>query len=49
MKKMNTLIGETIHIKLKCVMHWNKMVPFMNPSILVDFSNGAKFVVTPTS
>ncbi len=46
-EKMGTLFDETIHITLGCAMHLhchqNKVVPFMKPTILVDFSNGIKF------
>ncbi len=46
-KKTSTLLDEMIHIMFKCAMHlhgrWNKMVPFMKPSIFVDLSNGTKF------
>jgi hypothetical protein len=45
--KIGTLLNETIHIMLGCAMHFhgdrNKVVPFMKPSILADFSNGVKF------
>ncbi len=47
MEKMNTFLDETIHITPKCAMHlhdhWNKMVPLVKPSILVDLNNGVKF------
>ncbi len=46
-EKTGTLPNQMIHIMLKCVVHLhghqNKMVPFMKPSIFVNFSNGAKF------
>jgi hypothetical protein len=47
MEKIGTLLDETIHITIKCVMHLyghrNKVVPLMKPSISTDFSNGTKF------
>jgi len=47
MEKTSTLPDETIHITLGCTMHlhghWNKVLPFMKPSILVDHNNGVKF------
>jgi hypothetical protein len=46
-EKMSTLLDGTIHIAPGCAMHlhghWNKMVPLMKPSILVDFNNSVKF------
>jgi hypothetical protein len=46
-EKMSTLANEMIHITPQCTMHlhghWNKVMPHMKPSILADFSNGAKF------
>ncbi len=46
-EKTSTFPDKTIHIKLECAMHLhghqNKVVPFMKPSILADFSNGVKF------
>ncbi len=36
-----------IHITFERTVHfhgyWNKMVPFVKPSIIADLSNGAKF------
>jgi hypothetical protein len=47
MEKMNEFPNETIHITPRCAMHlhghWNKVVPLMKPSILVDLNNGVKF------
>jgi hypothetical protein len=47
MEKTSTLFDETIHITLKCAVHFhghrNKVVPFTKPSIFADFSNGTKF------
>ncbi len=47
MEKMGTFLDDTINIMPKCAMHLhdhhNKMVPFMKPSIFVDFNNGVKF------
>jgi hypothetical protein len=47
MEKTNTLPNEMIHIMPEYAVHlhghWNKMVHFMKPSILVNFSNGIKF------
>ncbi len=47
MEKMGTLLDETIHIMPRCAMHlhghWNKVVPFMKPFILVDLNNGIEF------
>ncbi len=44
---MGTLLNETIHITLKCVVHlhghWNKVMPLMKPFIFMDFNNGIKF------
>jgi len=52
-EKTSTLINETIYIMPKCVMHlqghWNKMVPFMNPSIFADFNNDIKFCNSTSS
>ncbi len=46
-EKTNTLVDETIHIMLECIVHlhghWNKVVPFLKPSILTNFNNGIKF------
>jgi hypothetical protein len=46
-EKTSTLPNETIHITPSCVFHshghWNKVVPLMKPSILVDFNNDAMF------
>jgi hypothetical protein len=46
-EKMSTLLDETIHITLACVVHlhghWNKMVPLMKPFILADINNNVKF------
>jgi hypothetical protein len=46
-EKMGTLLDETIHIMLECVVHLhdhrNKMVPLMKLSILTDISNDIKF------
>ncbi len=46
-EKMSTLLDETTYITLECIMHlhghWNKMVLFIKPFRLVDFSNGVKF------
>ncbi len=46
MEKTSTFPDETIHITLGCAMHlhghWNKMMPLMKPSILVDLNNGTK-------
>jgi hypothetical protein len=46
-EKTNTFFNEMIYVTPKCAMqlhgHWNKMVPFMNPSIFVDFNNVVKF------
>jgi hypothetical protein len=46
-KKTSTFFDETIHITLGCAMHlhghWNKVVLFMKPFILVDLNNGTKF------
>jgi len=42
-EKMSTFLNEMIHIMPRCIMHLhghqNKVVPFMNLSIFVDFSN----------
>jgi hypothetical protein len=47
MEKMSTFLDKTIHIMPGCVMHLhdhqNKMVPFMEPYIFADLSNGVKF------
>jgi len=47
MEKMGTFLNEMIHITLEGVVHFqghqNKVVPFMKPSIFVNFSNGIKF------
>jgi hypothetical protein len=47
MEKTNTFTNETIHITFKCVVHlhghWNKVVPLMKPSILINLNNGVKF------
>lgn len=47
MKKTSTLHNETIHITPKYDLHlhdhYNKMMPFMKPSMLVDLNNDAKF------
>jgi hypothetical protein len=47
MEKTGTFPDETIHITPRCVVHLhghqNKIVLFMKPFILVDFSNGDKF------
>jgi hypothetical protein len=47
MKKTSTLPNEMIHITFRCTMHLcghqNKMVPLMNPFILVDLGNNVKF------
>jgi hypothetical protein len=44
-----TLFHEMIHIMPGCAMHlhghYNKMVPFMKPSIFTNFNNGLNFVV----
>jgi hypothetical protein len=46
-EKTNTFLDEMIHITPGCTMHlhghWNKMVPRLKPSILMDLSNGTKF------
>jgi hypothetical protein len=46
-EKTGTFPDEMIHITPGCAMHfhghWNKVVPFMKPSILVDLNNGIKF------
>ncbi len=48
-EKIGTLPDETIHIMLGCTMyfhgHRNKVVPFMKPFILANFSNLLSFVV----
>jgi len=47
MEKKSTFLDEMIYITFKCVVHlhghWNKMVPFMKPFILANFSNDVKF------
>jgi hypothetical protein len=47
MEEMGTFPNEMIHITLGCIVHLhghqNKMVLVMKPSILTNFSNGAKF------
>jgi hypothetical protein len=46
-QKMDALLDETVHIMPESIAHfhghWNKMVPLMKPSTLVDFNNGIKF------
>jgi len=46
-EKMNTFPNKIIHIMPRCVVHlhghWNKIVPLMKPSVLVDLNNGVKF------
>jgi hypothetical protein len=47
MEKTSTLLNETIHIMLECVMHLHghrkKVVPLMKLFILANFSNDTKF------
>jgi hypothetical protein len=46
-KKTSTLPNQMIHIMFKCVVHLhghrNKVMPFMKPSIFVNFNNETKF------
>ncbi len=46
-EKMGTLLDKIIHNVPECAAHLhghqNKVVPFIKPSILADFSNGTKF------
>jgi hypothetical protein len=46
-EKIGTFLDEMIHITLKCIVHLhghsNKVMPFMKPSILMNFNNGVKF------
>ncbi len=45
--KTSTFFDEMIHIMFKCAFHlhhrWNKVVPFMKPSLLTNFKNGVRF------
>jgi hypothetical protein len=49
MEKMGTFHDETIHIMLRCIVHlhghWNKMVPLMKPSILVNLAMTLNFTI----
>jgi hypothetical protein len=53
MEKMSTFPNEMIHIMLRGTVHlhghWDKMVPFMKPSILVDFSKALSSIATHVS
>jgi hypothetical protein len=52
-KKMNTLLNETIHIMLWCVMyfhgHRNKVVPLLKPSNLQILTMPLNFATAPAS
>ncbi len=50
MEKMSTLPNEMVHITPGCPMHlhghWNKVMPFMKPSIIVDLNDALSSTTT---